>query len=325
MNGVLPPIDWKCASFFDVVPDLIRGSRYDAAIGNPPFIFFVVTRDEAERLGLAERAVDVAGRTAALKSIRFTNGDLRRYEESSRSKLIDLNGLERPAFSAELEEYIQLGEQQGVDRGYKCRIRNRWFDVPSVYVPDAFLFRRIHRAPLLAANRAGATATDTIHRVRLVSGVDVDSLCGAMVNSFTFAWAEVCGRSYGGGVIELEPREAEKLLIPYRYAPGLDLEYIDRKLRAGDLEAALDHGDRVAPSGWVRTGEGRRGSGSISLEPAAAEETEAQARGEGAARSARSRRAATGRHGVSERLTHSRTERSLGRSTTRAGLRSRRR
>ena len=207
--------------------------------------FFVVTRDEAERLGLAGHVVDVVGRTAAVKSIRFTRGDLRRYEESGRSKLIDLNGLERSSFSAELEEYIRLGEEHGVDGGYKCRIRNRWFDVPSVYVPDAFLFRQIHRAPLLAANRAGATATDTIHRVRLVNGIDVDSLCGSMVNSFTFAWAEVCGRSYGGGVLELEPREAEKLPIPYRHAPGLDLEYIDRKLRAGDLEAALEHGDRV--------------------------------------------------------------------------------
>ena len=207
--------------------------------------FFVVMREEAERLGLNGRAVDVVGRTAALKSIRFTGEDLRRYAESSRSKLIDLNGLERPSFSAELEEYVRLGEEQGVDRGYKCRIRNRWFDVPSVYVPDAFLFRQIHRAPLLVANRAGATSTDTIHRVRLAGGVDVDLLCVSMVNSLTFAWAEVCGRSYGGGVLELEPREAEQLLVPYRFSAGLDVDYLDRKLRAGDLEAALDHGDDV--------------------------------------------------------------------------------
>lgn len=40
VNGVPPSIDWKCASFFDVASDLIRGSRYDAAIGNPPFIRF---------------------------------------------------------------------------------------------------------------------------------------------------------------------------------------------------------------------------------------------------------------------------------------------
>lgn len=125
---------------FQILRDTAEGGRFDrmgqladvdVGIVTGRNRFFVVTRDEAERLGLAERAVDVVGRTAALRSIRFTSGDLRRYGESSRSKLIDLNGLERASFSAELEEYVRWGEQQGVDRGYKCRIRNRWFDVPS--------------------------------------------------------------------------------------------------------------------------------------------------------------------------------------------------
>ena len=207
--------------------------------------FFVVTGGTAQRLGLDGRAVDVVGRTAALKSIRFTADDQLRYGAEHRSKLIDLNGQPRSSFSTALDGYIRSGEEQGVDRGYKCRIRNRWFDVPSVYAPDAFLFRQIHHAPLLAANHARATSTDTIHRVRVAAGVDVDLLCASMVNSLTFAWAEVCGRSYGGGVLELEPREAERLLVPYRSAEGPDLEYLDRRLRAGDLEGALDHGDRV--------------------------------------------------------------------------------
>ena len=211
--------------------------------------FFVVTDGTAERLGLNGYAMDVVGRTAALKSIRFTDADLREYRAAHRSKLINLNGQRRTAFSATLQAYIQAAEQEGVDRGYKCRIRTRWFDVPSVYVPDAFLFRQIHQAPLLVANLAGATSTDTIHRVRVAAGVRVDRLCGSMVNSLTFAFAEVYGRSYGGGVLELEPREAERLLVPYRGSENLDLDYLDQQLRAGNLEAALDHGDRVLLDG----------------------------------------------------------------------------
>ena len=41
--------------------------------------FFVVTEGTAQRLGLDGRAVDVVGRTAALKSIRFTEADQMRY------------------------------------------------------------------------------------------------------------------------------------------------------------------------------------------------------------------------------------------------------
>ena len=121
---------------------------------------------------------------------------------------------------------------------------------PFGSVPDAFLYRQIHHAPLLSANEARATATDTIHRVRMRSGVDCGRLCGAMVNSLTFAWSEICGRSYGGGVLELEPREAEELPVPYAFAEELELHRIDDWLREGNVEAALDHGDDVL----LRTG-----------------------------------------------------------------------
>ena len=246
--------------------------------------FFVVSEADAERFVLDGRAVDVVGRTGALKSLRFTESDLRRYAESNRSKLLNLAGADRSRFSRPLQEYLQLGEEQGVHLGYKCRIRRRWFDVPSVYAPDAFLYRQIHHAPLLVANTAGATATDTIHRVRVADAIDVEMLCASMVNSVTFAWAEVCGRSYGGGVLELEPREAEHLLVPYSTAADLDVEYLDSKLRSGDLNAALSHGDsalrvgglsssdiRCARAAWhrlrlrrQRRGHGGRAKGGVS-------------------------------------------------------------
>ena len=207
--------------------------------------FFVISQEQAGELQLGDRALDVVGRTSALQSIRFTDADMQRYARSNRSKLLHLSGLPKAAFSRPLAAYVAQGEAEGVDAGYKCRIRNRWFDVPSVGVPDAFLFRQIHTAPLLVANQAGATSTDTIHRTRVHADVDRERLCGAMINSLTFASAELGGRSYGGGVLELEPREAERLLVPYQFAARLDLDYMDERLRAGDLPSALAHGDDV--------------------------------------------------------------------------------
>lgn len=232
-------------SEIDSLDRLGRLADVDVGIVTGRNSFFLVTEDHAEQLGLNGHAIDVVARTAALKSFRFTQEDMRQFGRSNRSKLIDLNGLDRSSFSPALESYISQAEAAGVNDGYKCRIRNRWFDVPSVYAPDAFMFRQIHHAPLLVANGAEATATDTIHRVRVGRGINVERLGASLVNSLTFAWAEVCGRSYGGGVLELEPREAEKLLVPYEFADGLDLDYLDGKLRAGELEAAMDHGDSV--------------------------------------------------------------------------------
>ena len=95
-------------------------------------------------------------------------------------------------------------------------------------MPDAFLLRQIHLAPRMTANTAGATTTDTVHRVRVYEGTDPQALSVAFHNSATFAFAEIMGRSYGGGILELEPREAELLPMP---SPALVTPGLDRRRR----------------------------------------------------------------------------------------------
>jgi hypothetical protein len=70
-------------------------------------------------------------------------------------------------------------------------------------------------------------------------------MAAAFCNSLTFAWAEVCGRSYGGGVLELEPREAEELPIPLDAAAAIDEKKLDGILRNSGVEAALDYSDPI--------------------------------------------------------------------------------
>jgi len=207
--------------------------------------FFVLDRDQAERIGVNGFSQPVVGRTSSLRSICFDAGDLKAHGEKHPSVLINLNGVTEREMSRSIKTYIAQGEAAGVNKGYKCRIRRRWYDVPSIYAPDAFLFRQIHDAPLLVANETSATSTDTIHRVRLKRELSTRMLAAAFCNSLTFAWAEVCGRSYGGGVLELEPREAEELPIPLRAAEALDTNRLDAILRKSGVEAALDYSDPI--------------------------------------------------------------------------------
>lgn len=213
--------------------------------------FFVVDAGTAAELDLGEAAVPLVGRTSSLSSIVFSPEDFAAHEEKHPSVLIDLNGINEDQFSAALKKYIKQGERQGVHQGYKCRIRKRWFDVPSIYAPDAFLFRQIYDAPLLVANEVSAAATDTIHRVRFKSRLSGKRLAASFCNSLTFAWAEVCGRSYGGGVLELEPREAEELPIPYEAASQINYSKLDKILRQGGIESALDYTDPILLQGGL--------------------------------------------------------------------------
>ena len=207
--------------------------------------FFVLHHEDAERIGINGFSQPLVGRTSSLRSIRFDAKDFDSHRKKHPSVLIDLKGVPEKNISRSIKNYIEQGEKAGVNTGYKCRIRQRWYDVPSIYSPDAFLFRQIYDAPLMVANEVGATSTDTIHRVRLKRELSPQLLAAAFCNSLTFAWAEVCGRSYGGGVLELEPREAEELPIPLDAAENLDVDKLDALVRNDGVEAALEYADPI--------------------------------------------------------------------------------
>ena len=58
------------------------------------------------------------------------------------------------------------------------------------------------------------------------------------------ASAEIEGRSYGGGVLELEPNEAELVLIPQDLSNALSIDECDDLVRAGRLKDILLENDR---------------------------------------------------------------------------------
>lgn len=207
--------------------------------------FFVLSEQQRNDLDAVSFTVPIVGRTGALKSTRFDQTDFADFSSRHPAYILDLSGFPHHKLPKPIQAYIESGEQEGIHLGYKCRVRKRWFDVPSIYLPDAFLFRQIHRFPLLVANEAQATSTDTIHRVRVKPDVDVRLLATTFFNSLTLAWAEVCGRSYGGGVLELEPREAEELPICYDPKLRIDVEKVETLLRLGRAYEALDYADSI--------------------------------------------------------------------------------
>jgi hypothetical protein len=132
-----------------------------------------------------------------------------------------------------VKEYIRQGEKDGINKGYKCRIRDYWYVVPSVWASDALFIRRNNVFPKLIVNEAHAYTTDTMHRVKIKEGYDLRAVVASYYNSLSFAFAEITGRSYGGGVLELMPNETEDILLPYRKENSDLLEFIDESLRRG--------------------------------------------------------------------------------------------
>lgn len=126
---------------------------------------------------------------------------------------------ERPSKAA--QAYIDHGEAQGVHEAYKCRVRTPWWRVPLVPPADLLLTYMNAGAPQLCSNTKGAHNLNSVHGVYLrdeSSALGKSLLPLASLSSATLLGGETVGRSYGGGMLKLEPREADVLPMP---APAL--------------------------------------------------------------------------------------------------------
>lgn len=119
--------------------------------------------------------------------------------------------------SAAARAYIQHGEDTGVPTAYKCRIRTPWWRVPLVPAADMMLTYMNADTPRLTTNRARVHHLNSVHGVYLRVGrkaLGADLLPLASLNTMTLLGAETVGRAYGGGMLKLEPKEADVLPVP---------------------------------------------------------------------------------------------------------------
>lgn len=154
--------------------------------------------------------------------------------------------------------HIRAGEARDIHRRYKCRIREPWWalPIPNDGAPDLLLTYCSNEHPRFVLNAAGALNTNTLHGVRPSPGVDPAALAVGFFNSLTLLSAELVGRSYGGGVLKLEPTEAEALLLPPLSSElAALLPEVDRAIRARDLGAALELVDPVVLKGSLGLGD----------------------------------------------------------------------
>jgi adenine-specific DNA-methyltransferase len=153
--------------------------------------------------------------TKHLKGLSFTRG---RWEElRDDDEAVWLLFPDATDRSPGLRRYLRHGERLGVDGAYKCRIREPWWRPPVVSAPDLFFTYMSHRYPRLIRNSARVSFLNSMHGLRLRRDAPPLALAALpllCLNSMTMLGAEVFGRSYGGGILKMEPREAASLPVP---------------------------------------------------------------------------------------------------------------
>ncbi|MFT9820803.1 Eco57I restriction-modification methylase domain-containing protein, partial [Lysinibacillus sp. NPDC056185] len=203
LSNNIHPINYYCTSTAGIVT------------GNNSF--FILNNEEVKQYNLKAWVKPILKKSAFIKdSLTFTQNDFNKLIESNNSCfLLDLNNLDSTNIPKEVKTYLKKGIEEKVDDGYKCKQRNDWYKVPSIWSSEGIFFKRIHLFPKLLKNTMDVNITDTGYRIKMNKGYNIESLIFSFYNSFTLLLLELEGRNYGGGVLEITPNEFKKMALPY--------------------------------------------------------------------------------------------------------------
>jgi adenine-specific DNA-methyltransferase len=230
-------LDLETRNLFDELadhPDVHKFddiAQVDVGIVTGANKFFLVPDDVVAVHGLAKWAHPMFGRSGHCPGVIY---DDRQHAENA-TKGNPTNFLwfneKSEKVDAAARAYIMRGEIEKLHTRYKCRVRSPWYTVPSVYSTEIGMLKRAHDTPRLILNKIGAYTTDTAYRIR-AHHVVAEKLVGCFINPLTALSAEVEGRHYGGGVLELIPSEIERLVIPLPAKAKVDLIDLDKAIRS---------------------------------------------------------------------------------------------
>ncbi|PKZ62837.1 SAM-dependent methyltransferase [Gordonia terrae] len=190
-----------------------------------------------------------------LRGLSLSTEALHRLGDDGAQTLLFRPGNERSAMSAGARRYLDEGERSGVHEAYKCRVRSPWWQVPISEPADLLLTYMNADTPRMTTNSSKAVHLNSVHGIYLHSEhrpLGASLLPIASLNTVTLLGAELVGRAYGGGMLKIEPREADHLPIP---SPQLverlrpELQNLRRPvrdaLRCGDLLGAVRLVDQI--------------------------------------------------------------------------------
>ena len=115
---------------------------------------------------------------------------------------------------ASVKRYLSSAAAKEAQEAYKCRVRDPWYAVPDVKLPDFFLTYMSGRQVNLVRNDAECTCTNTLHYVRLKDRSALAALLEFQKSPLFQLSCEIEGHPLGGGMLKLEPREASRIIIP---------------------------------------------------------------------------------------------------------------
>jgi len=216
--------------------------------------FFCVNEETVEKWGFDKangylEVLPMMGRSNEVSGLEFTKSDHEMNSIMGKNChfLRFSDKYKQSHLPYRLNNYLREGRRQELHKRYKCRIRDPWFWIPSVYASELSMFKRASEFTRLIHNPTRAYTTDTVYRVECLEneeGITARHLAFSFINSLTFLSCELEGRNYGGGVLELVPSEVERVILPVYKCTEKEFSKLDDMLRNDvPIDEILDYTD----------------------------------------------------------------------------------
>jgi len=171
--------------------------------------FFILERKAAKRIQLPRKI---------LKPIITHTRDLHKLTIDASDDITHVIVLIPEDFELpqSLKRYIKMGKKKGLHKRYHTEKRLKWYSIPNQKPPDGFLHYMTKEVPFLVLNSNGLLSTNTVHQVEFLDEVDENTkkwIQFSMLTSISQVSAELVGRTYGGGVLKIEPTAAGKIMV----------------------------------------------------------------------------------------------------------------
>jgi len=205
--------------------------------------FFVLSPSQINEYGIDENYLyPILSKFSNIKGLDVTEEDFNQWKNEDYRCMIFHLDKENEALG-KTKAYIDTFDESSKNENETFKKRPCWLASDDKRIPDGFLSYMNDHGPRMSLNSMKMNCTNSIHRVffnQNVTDLQRKMIVISMCTTFTQLSAELEGRSYGSGVLKLEPSEAKrmKFVLP-EYKTSLQIEetfsLIDAHMRNNDI------------------------------------------------------------------------------------------
>ena len=227
----------------------VLSARIGVVTGDNPFFLLSQQRADEEGIDVADLE-PIFAKGAMAAGLSFGKPQLRLAAAAGRACfLLSWDGKKK--ISAAIKRYLAKYPEQRIRTNSTFNKRRFWHETNQPMAPHAFWPVMRDLGPKLVLNPQKMNCTNTVHRIFFadtITPIQRKQIAVRLQSSYAQLHAEISGRSYGSGVLKHEPRDVERIRIPW--SPNMDASHtavafdsVDAALSRGDHRAAMTLAD----------------------------------------------------------------------------------